>query len=252
MPDFRPVPVLLYHSISRRDDPWATRPEDFRADMEAVRASGRVPLLATAYARGLRGEEPLPGQAILITFDDGYADFAEHALPVLDRLGLAASLFVTSGWLGTAGMLSADALRDLAGVGQLEIGAHSVRHPHLDIISRHEAATEIRDSRAHLSDLLGRETTAFAYPHGSHRTATKELVRGSGFATAHAVKNALSHTADDPYAVARFTVHAGTSRAAVVRVVAGTGIRPAGRRERLATRVYRPVRRLRRMLQGTA
>lgn len=245
------MPVLLYHSISRSPgDAWACRPEDFAADMAAVAASGRTPLTATAYARGLRGEQPLPESPVLVTFDDGYADFTEYALPALETHGLTGTLFVTSGWLGTARMLSAGALRDLAAHGGAEIGAHSVHHPHLDIVGGARAEAEIRESGERLADLLGRPVTAFAYPHGSHRASTRRMVRQSGYTTAYAVSNALSHAADDPYAIARFTVHAGTSRAQVARFLAGDA-RRARPRERPATSLYREVRRVRQWLGGT-
>jgi hypothetical protein len=63
-----------------------------------------------------------------------------------------------------------------------------------------------------LEDMTGQWVTSFAYPHGSFHRLTRPLVIDSGYRTAHAVKNALSHTTDDPFAVARFAVTATTSR----------------------------------------
>ncbi|GAA4610366.1 peptidoglycan/xylan/chitin deacetylase (PgdA/CDA1 family) [Actinoplanes octamycinicus] len=237
------VPVLLYHSVSatRRDDPWQVSADDFRADMTAVVASGRTPLTATRYAAALRGEAELPARPVLITFDDGFADFADEALPILTGLGLPATLFVTTGWIGTTGMLSAAAIGDLAAAGPVEIGAHSVTHPHLDLLGRRAARDEAGASRGALEDLLGRPVTAFAFPHGSHRRQTVAAVRAAGFAAAFAVKNALSHRADDPFAIARYTVHAASTRGQVAAVLAGDGPAAWGG-ERLITTAYRAVR----------
>lgn len=238
------TPVLLYHSIAETGagDPWATGPDDFLADMEAVRSSGRVPLTATQFARMLHGDSRPPATSILVTFDDGYADFLDRAVPVLQRLEIPATLFVTTGWVGKPSMLSAAALHELQSVPSIEIGAHSVTHPHLDMLRSVNAQAQIGDSRSQLSDMLGQAVEAFAYPHGSHRAATRDLVRRCGFVTAHAVKNSLSHDGDDPYAVARYTVHTRTSRREVAAVIQGRGAPLARRREGVLTWAYRPVR----------
>src|SRR5262249_52440442 len=81
------VPVLLYHSIS--DDPpgWIAefnvRPADFAAHLDAVLASGRRPITVARLVEAQHGGRPLDGPGVVITFDDGFADFASNALPLL-------------------------------------------------------------------------------------------------------------------------------------------------------------------------
>ncbi|HET6289673.1 MAG TPA: polysaccharide deacetylase family protein [Amycolatopsis sp.] len=243
-----PVPILLYHSVApvgllSGDDHWQVGVSDFRKDMESVVETGRTPMTAEAYADWLRSGDPCL-RPVLVTFDDGFADFADVALPVLQELGMCATIFVTSGWVGRKGMLSAAAVRELAEDGT-EIGGHAVTHPHLDTISTGGARGEILGCRHALEDMTGRWVTSFAYPHGSFHHRTRRLVIDSGYRTAHAVKNALSHGADDPFAVGRFTVTATTSREQVQAVLDGRGAPLAWRRERLRTRGYRVVRRAR-------
>lgn len=237
------VPVLLYHSISdTAADPWSVDVVDFRRDMEQVVASGRTTLTAAAYGAGLRGETTLPPSPLLITFDDGFADSLDVAAPILAELGLAATVFVTTGYLGRERMLSPAGLRELAAVDGVEIGSHSVSHPHLDVIRGERSRHEIEESKRGLEELLGRAVESFAYPHGSHRGLTRAQVAAAGYRTAHAVKNQLSHTGDDDLAVARFTVHRGTRRAEVARVTGGTGLSVARPGERWQTSAYRLVR----------
>ncbi|WP_189331050.1 polysaccharide deacetylase family protein [Actinoplanes ianthinogenes] len=238
------IPVLLYHSVSatRRDDPWQVAAADFREDMAAVVASGRTPLTATRYAAALRGAAAMPDRPVLITFDDGFADFADEAAPILAEFGLPATIFVTTGWIGTTGMLSAAAVRDVAAGGSVEVGAHSVTHPHLDLLGRRAARDEIGASKTALEDLLGGPVTSFAFPHGSHRRQTVAAVRDAGFDAAFAVKNALSHAADEPFTIARYTVRAATTRGEVAAVLSGAGAPPAWHGERLITTAYRAVR----------
>lgn len=241
--------MLLYHSVSPPgaggDDPWQVRLADFTVDMQAVAASGRTPITASRYARWLRGDECLPQRPILVTFDDGFADFADAALPVLRDLGIPATLFVTTGWIGQPRMLSARTLTDLATADDVELGAHSVSHPHVDILGYERARVEIGDCRGALQDLTGCPVDSFAYPHGSHHSRSRRLVVAAGYRSAFAVKDAISHHEDDPYAVARYTVHAGTTREQVRAVIAGDGAPRAWRRQRLRTRGYRVVRSLR-------
>lgn len=239
------VPILLYHSVragtGAAESKWQVRADDFRADMELVLASGRVAVTADHYARWLLEGRPADLRPILITFDDGFADFADVAVPILEELGLPSTVFMTSGWIGKQGMLSRHAIRDL-NQSRVEVGAHSVSHRHLDLLSDEVAREEIRVSRIALEDLLGREITSFAYPHGSHHRLTRRIVRDAGFTTAHAVKNALSHPADDRFAIARFAVTSRTDRSRVGAVLNGRSLPLGWPGERLRTRVYRRYR----------
>jgi peptidoglycan/xylan/chitin deacetylase (PgdA/CDA1 family) len=241
------VPVLLYHSVrgcpGAAENKWQVTADDFRANMDLVLASGRVTLTADRYARWLADGCPAGLRPILITFDDGFADFADVVVPILEDLGLQATVFVTSGWLGKHGMLSQQAVRDID-PSRVEIGAHSVSHRHLDLLPEQGAEEEIRPSRITLEDLLGRQVTSFAYPHGSYRRLTTEIVRAAGFTTAHAVKNAFSHAADDRFAIARFAVTSRTEQSRIGDVVNGHGLPLGWPDERLRTRVYRGYRRL--------
>ncbi len=249
-----PVPVLLYHSVAGEtagSDPFAVRLDDFRRDMAAVAESGRTAMTATGYHGWCQSVGRGDVRPVLVTFDDGFADYADRALPVLQEHDLASTLFVTTGWLGRREMLSRSALAALgslpgrSGGPVVEIGAHSVSHSHLDTLRPGEARRELCYARETLEDALGAWVTAMAYPHGSHSALTKRLARETGHITAHAVKNALSHPDDDPFAVGRFTVHAGTTRAQVRAALSGGGAPRSWTRERLRTRAFRAVRRTR-------
>jgi peptidoglycan/xylan/chitin deacetylase (PgdA/CDA1 family) len=242
------TPALLYHSICPAGrtprDRWQVRAQDFAADMQSVARSGRQPIDADTYAAWLRSGDRRLATAMLVTFDDGFADFADLAYPILCKLGIASTLFVTTGWLGRPGMLSASAVRDLAAAG-VEVGAHSVSHRHLDLLDDRTVELELAASRATLEAITGRAVTSFAYPHGSHRARTKRIAASCGYATAHAVKNAISHPADDLYGVARFTVDARSTRERVRAVIDGKGAPRSWSGERVRTRAFRVVRAIR-------
>src|SRR4051812_32277945 len=162
------VSILLYHSVSESPSaalrPFSLSPDAFRSHADAIAESGVEALSVSDYVHR-RSAGTLPARPAVITFDDGFADFAEHALPVLEERGLPATLFVTTGFLeGCPGgrvsarpddpMLSWSQLRELDARG-IELGAHTHGHPHLDTLSPPAARAEIERSKALLENELG-------------------------------------------------------------------------------------------------
>ena len=251
------MPVLLYHSVNERpaagQEIYTVTPAAFREHARALAESGRSAITVGEYASVLRGERYLPPRPVIITFDDGFAD-TRAAVEVLLDGGLAASVFVTSGLIGLEGMLTRDGVRELAGLSRrVELGAHTVTHPRLDEIGPARAAREIGGSRSALEQIAEMPVGSFAYPHGAYDRRVRELVAEAGFSAGAAVKNALSHSRDDPLALARVTITARTTTRQVEALLSGSGARLVGSRERIRTRGYRAVRRLRRRtLEGVA
>jgi peptidoglycan/xylan/chitin deacetylase (PgdA/CDA1 family) len=247
------IPILLYHSVPRGGaldgaDRLAVAGERFASHLDAIVASGRAALTIGEIAEGLRGERPLPERAVAITFDDGYENTPD-AIELLCERGLRASLYVTTGQVGSEHMIGHDQLRRLAGLPDaVELGAHTVTHPRLDELSLPEIEREVSDSKRWLEQLLERPVVSFAYPYGAYDRRVRQAVIAAGFHSAAAVKNAISHGGDDPWAIARWTVCGDTDAERIVRILDGRGVRRAWRHERLRTRGYRTVRRLRRRI----
>jgi peptidoglycan/xylan/chitin deacetylase (PgdA/CDA1 family) len=254
-----PVPILLYHSISPDPPDWiapfAVSPDTFEAHLDAVCASGRQPITVSEYSAGLSGHISLPDRPVLITVDDGFADFADFGLPALAKRDLPSTLYVTTGALAgrtgrrsvlpDAAMLHAADLPGLEAAG-VEIGAHSHTHRQLDLLPGREIAEELARSRDLLAEWLGHRIRSFAYPHGYWRARVRELVHEAGFDSACAVAEALSSHRDHPLALSRLMVRAGTGAEAVAGWLAGTGtgVLPPARRRALAFG-WRQVRRAR-------
>ena len=253
------LPVLLYHSVAKtfsaEQSGWVTTPEVFDEHMAYLREHDYRTLTVSEYAALLA--EPMleaPDRTVVITFDDGFADFTEHALPALTRHGHAATMYVVTGcvgststWLESAGegdrpMMGWSDIESVLGAG-VEIGAHTHSHPQLDIINRRTAWEEIRRSKGVLEDRLGREIPSFAYPFGFHGPRVRALVQRAGFLSACAVKDALSGPGDDPLAIARIIVPGDTSVGTLADLLAGKGRPPAWRHERTSTKAFRVARR---------
>jgi len=242
------IPVLLYHSVAdhprRRDRRHAVSRADFSAHVDAVMASGRVAVRVGELAAALRGKRPLPDRPVAITFDDGFADTYRAIEALLDH-DLPSTVYVTTGEIGSHDRLSPPQLGDLAHLSSVELGAHSVSHRRLDELSARELADEVRFSKTQLEELTGASVSSFSYPHGAYDLRAREAVMAAGYRSAVAVKNAVSHPGDDPFAIARWTVTRGTSVARIAQVLEGEHVRRAWAHERLRTRAYRALRRAR-------
>lgn len=250
------VPVLLYHAVTEHPpatlERFTVHPASFAEHVGCLRDSGRVGLTVPEFAACLKGRAQLPAHPVLVTFDDGYADFL-GAAERLAAAGFPSTLYVTTGQVGAVGMLTRGQLRSLGGT--VEVGAHSRTHPRLDELPPERLRDEVQGSKADLEEVLQRPARSFAYPHGDHDRRVRQVVVEAGFGSAAAVKNAFSHDRDDPFTVARITVTAATTTERIGRLLDGRGAPRAWPGERRRTRAYRVYRRARRRLHrgaGTA
>jgi len=161
--------ILTYHSLDDSGSVISMPPERFRRQMEFL-ASGPVPVapLDEALSRPNR---------VAITFDDGYRNLLDHAVPLLDRLRLPATIFVVSGHCGGsnnwpsqppgAASLPIMNWRDLASLPPgISVGAHTVTHPDLTGLPEAECERELRDCQDQIQQHLGKPARWLAYPYG--------------------------------------------------------------------------------------
>jgi peptidoglycan/xylan/chitin deacetylase (PgdA/CDA1 family) len=186
--------ILLYHRVSDDPDPLAVPPARFRVQMELLAAEGyRVVDLTEALALLDAGD--VPPRTVGLTFDDGFVDVRDEALPILAEHGFRGTVFVATGVIDGRRMfpwyrdrqpqvLGWDDVVALDRDGVLRFEAHTVSHPSLLAIEDDEARAEIANSRAELSARLGRPVTAFAYPAGLYGERERRLVAEAGYAAA--------------------------------------------------------------------
>ncbi len=210
------VTILTYHRVGRFDPPTADRGvycnlPFFERQMRFL-ARLRYRVIPLAEAReGLLGRRRLPPRAVVLTFDDGYRDFYEHALPVLEQHRFPATVFAISGALGRRATWLADtrpelldgaALREIQSRG-IEVGSHTHTHPRLSRLPTSEVAEELRRSKAILEDLLGREVPSFCYPYGDLDARVRGEVAAAGYELACATWRGSARPGADLLALPR-------------------------------------------------
>ena len=255
-----PVPVLLYHKVGAEPSSWVapytvTAPTLAR-HLDLVLESGRAPITLSQLGDGLSGTSPLPDHPVVVTFDDGYADTLTTAAPLLLERGIPATVYVTAGFVGDVSpggdhMLDWDQVRELAGLG-MELGAHSMTHPQLDLLGPDRARREVVDSRHEIQDATGQPTRSFAYPHGYSNPRVRRLVEQAGFDSACSVKNALAGPPDTAFSLSRLMLTHDTPDAEVTTWLDGTAWQVGQADERLLTRAWRGYRRVTSRARGAA
>jgi peptidoglycan/xylan/chitin deacetylase (PgdA/CDA1 family) len=240
--------ILFYHRIADAPDPLAVAPHRFRAHMDLLRAEGfRVVDVVRAAALLDAGD---PGDGVVgLCFDDGYRDVAMHALPVLERHGFDATVFVVTGVAdGTAAfpwyaqqppVLGWREIVSLDGASPLVFEAHTVTHPNLLALDERAAGAEIAGSRAALQARLGRPVRGFCYPAGFFGARERALVEAAGFTVATSCEPGANGPSADPLALRRIPVDARDRIADVRAKLHGAFDRPSAaraayRRARLA------------------
>lgn len=221
--------ALLYHHIGPLAEDRCrglnvTAPA-FASHIRILSALGFVSILVSDWIAYSEGRADLPDRPLIITFDDAYASLTEYALPVLERYGFGATLYVPTALVGrsivcnpeyqdaTLPLMTADEIRTWAARG-FEFGAHTQTHADLSQLGEHAAVREIHESRADLEAILGKPVTSFAYPYGRASAGAEEAVR-SAFSCAFSLEEGLNDLSTPAWRLRRTMVQHADSVADV-------------------------------------
>lgn len=181
--------IVAYHRVSDDREELAVKPTAFRAQMEALLRTGARPVRLDE-ALDLLTDRP-EGRYACVTFDDGYHDFLDNAIPVLRDLRIPATIFVPSGIIeGIARpywyehpppMLSWSELREVCQDDLFAIGAHTRSHLALPKLSDEAAWLEIEGSKRDIEEHTDQPATAFAYPAGLYGEREIRMVCEAGY-----------------------------------------------------------------------
>lgn len=221
----RTLRALMYHKVNDLPGNPVTVPTGlFDEQMAQLRELGYTVVGLDAVIDHYLLGRPLPPGATLITFDDGYRDNLENALPILERNGYPAVLFVPIGFVGESRPLPHEErltegglrnptldwgeLRELDRAG-VRVECHGISHRPVAELALDEAAREIAVSKLRLEDALGRTVQAFAYVKGSeadYRLVHLSLVRQAGYELGFTSVSGANGPASDRFRLRRYNV----------------------------------------------
>jgi peptidoglycan/xylan/chitin deacetylase (PgdA/CDA1 family) len=202
----------MYHSVSRSTagDPNFLRVHPDRLD-EQLHILGRLGLRGVSLEKLVVADARHEARGLVgLTFDDGYTDFHDHAVPVLRNHGMTATVFVVAGRVGgrsdwdepSYDLMDAAQVRAVARAG-FEVGSHGLNHVELRSVPESTLKTEVVESRRTLEDLVIRPVTSFSYPYGSFDRAAAQAVQAAGYRQACVTRD---YSVWDRFTLPRFFV----------------------------------------------
>ncbi len=189
--------VLGYHGVGPSapgEDPAFLRipTESFELQLHLLMQAGFEFTTVAELAERAGGGRPPPG-LVALSFDDGMSDNHSVVLPILQQLGIPATVYVTTGLIGQrnpwfspgseARMMTVDELRELDAAG-IELGAHTVHHADLSALGEDDCLREMVESRERLEEIVQTPVRTFAYPYCLYGPVALEAAVKAGFEAA--------------------------------------------------------------------
>jgi peptidoglycan/xylan/chitin deacetylase (PgdA/CDA1 family) len=206
--------VLCYHAVSGSwPDPLAVQPQSFEQQVRS---------LLTRRFRPVRADQAIScrGRLFHVTFDDAFRS-VQRVVPFLERLQVPLTVFActrladagapldvpevarrAAGYRSELVTMDWDTLAELADRG-VEIGSHTVSHPHLSRLADRDLHRELRESRERVESELRRPCRYLAYPYGEEDSRVQAAARRAGYEAAFA----LAAGERTPYAIPRVGIY---------------------------------------------
>jgi peptidoglycan/xylan/chitin deacetylase (PgdA/CDA1 family) len=210
------VRVLGYHRIAS-GDVLGVAPDDFRRQLERILEAGAAPVSLSQALTLLESETPVARPYFAVSLDDGYRDNIELGLPILEELGVPASIFLVSGivagregfhWYrrAQAEAITWDEARSLRGHPLCDFQVHGSRHRRLTALGAAALRDEIVGAKAEIEHELGLPTSLFCYAGGVFGPRERKLVKDAGYRAALTTFPGVNQAGADLFALRRLVV----------------------------------------------
>jgi peptidoglycan/xylan/chitin deacetylase (PgdA/CDA1 family) len=214
-------PVLTYHHVGQRQrgariKGLYVRERLFERQLSELHAAGFSSPRMDDILSNPKDAASTPPLSIWLTFDDGFQDIFDNALPLLQKYRARGIVFLVAKLIGKTNewqQRQGDVVEPLMNEAQVQawlaagqqIGSHTLTHPRLTQLSQAAAREEIFDSKKSLEDLFGVHIEHFCYPYGDWNEAVRDLVRDAGYRTACTTNNGVNTLGAAPFELKRLT-----------------------------------------------
>jgi peptidoglycan/xylan/chitin deacetylase (PgdA/CDA1 family) len=236
------IVFLMYHELEIPGktlcDPepgyarYAVSEQEFRDQVQHLKACGYQ---GASVAQALKFS---PNKCVAITFDDGSVTDLLVAAPILQQAGFSATFYITSGWLGQPGHLSAAQLVELSTQG-FEIGCHSLTHAYLTDLDDPALQRELVEGKTGIEQITGKSVEHFSCPGGRYNDRVAKAARAAGYRTVATSRIHANSPRTDVFALGRVAILRGLPIAAFAGICSGealprlrarSGVRDAAKR----------------------
>jgi peptidoglycan/xylan/chitin deacetylase (PgdA/CDA1 family) len=220
------VPILMYHSISERSDnclhplyPINTSPQVFKDQMDFLYRNHFTIISLDDVLEYLLRNACLPSKPVVLTFDDGYADFYINALPIISRYNFHATTFLPTDYIkkkryhyNDHDYLSWQDIQACQDCG-IQFGSHTMSHANLATLSKKRIIMEIGRSKEIIQEKTGAEIIAFSYPFAFPETRKnfitflEEVLKQCGYQIATTTLIGRTSRADKPLYLKRIPIN---------------------------------------------
>jgi peptidoglycan/xylan/chitin deacetylase (PgdA/CDA1 family) len=218
------IPILMYHQIDKPPKRGTAlrglivAPSSFAWQMRLLRLMGYQGLSMRDLEPYLQGKKQ--GKVVGITFDDGYQNNLDNALPILLKNGFTATCYAVSSMIGGTNLwdkgkvaekplMTLENWRTWRDAG-MDIGSHTRTHADLTAISIEDAQNEIEGSKKELEDNIGCAINHFCYPYGRFKPIHQKMVAASGYLSATTTQRGRAYTGDNQFSLKRTLVARAT------------------------------------------
>lgn len=213
------IPVLNYHSVTI--DPGnvvVISPAKLQEQMAYLHNHGYTPVSLAAFISLMEGQsiEAAPEKPVLLTFDDGYIDNYEQAMPLLAKYSFPATLFISPGTSNQEGYLNWEQIKKMQEAGW-DIQPHGMTHPHLPQFSADQQVYEILEARKQIEEKLGTKADVFCYPYGEYNKTTLKLLKDHEFRYAFTIEQGFATNQQSPYLLKRLFINGEESLKSFIR-----------------------------------
>ncbi|MCX6783648.1 MAG: polysaccharide deacetylase family protein [candidate division WWE3 bacterium] len=182
------VQILTYHYVEVNPNPkdrlrtgLAVTPSNFGDQLDYLDQQQITPITLSDYYNILDGKLKTPVHPVILTFDDGYADFFANAYPLLLKHHFKAVSFIITGSIGKSNYMTWDQIKEIQQSGLIEFEDHTVTHPDLRRLSYKAIYDEFYNSKVALETQTGSKVEYVAYPYGYFNDTALKAAQAVGF-----------------------------------------------------------------------